>query len=240
MGTTLLTRATSESASPSGTPTPKGSGGSSAASSPAVGANLAPTQSPSNAIESSTLDASRGTTEAIASVLSHSPDAIAAASDPASEWVAPSPGGLALDLHLGPLSLREGSAPDGASTNAGFAPVGRVPTDCPDGPAVSTVVRGGLASAGDGSTIAGSPAKGDPAAGPADLARAWDAAGDWLADLVAIELGKAADRAQHLAPLFLAAGICVAWGNYSHSARSSHRERDEERAFAGSLAGRRA
>ena len=32
--------------------------------------------------------------------------------------------------------------------------------------------------------------------------------------------------------LFLAAGICVAWGNYSHSARSSHRERDEERGRA--------
>jgi hypothetical protein len=130
--------------------------------------------------------------------------------------------------------LREGSAAARASTNTGSHPAGLVSSDSPNGPAVSTTVRSGLAPDVDGSRIAGSPAKSDPAVSPADLARAWEAAGDWLADLVEIEAGKAADRAQHLAPLFLAAGICVAWGNYSHSARSIHREQDEERAFAGS------
>ena len=237
MATTLLTLATGESASPSGRATAIGSGAPTTASSLTGGDNLVPTQLPSTAVvESPEFGALRGTTEAVASARPGSPDALKATSNPASGWVTSYPTGLSPNLHLGSPTSWMRSAPDRASTDAVSDPGGLIASDSPNGNVVSTTFWSDLAPTGDGSPKTGSPAKGDPTVNPADVARAWEGAGDWLADLVETEAGAAADRADQLALLFLAAGICVAWGNYSHCTRSIDREPDEERVFAG-LAG---
>jgi hypothetical protein len=73
-----------------------------------------------------------------------------------------------------------------------------------------------------------SPVKGGLVESTADIARSWEVAGDWLADLVKIEAGEATELGRRLAPALFAAGICLAWGNYYHSSRTNPREQDEE------------
>jgi hypothetical protein len=71
-----------------------------------------------------------------------------------------------------------------------------------------------------------------------DIARSWEAAGDWLSDLVKIEAGEAAELARRLAPALFAAGICLAWGNALHTSRTPGRDEDDEFATATLCPGR--
>jgi hypothetical protein len=103
------------------------------------------------------------------------------------------------------------------------------PTDfLEDRPAISIPVRIDIASSVAGPTIPGSVTDGTLALGRAELARAWEAAGDWLADLAKIEAGEAAELARSLAPILVAGGVGLAWGSIHHSTRTSVREREDE------------
>jgi hypothetical protein len=69
---------------------------------------------------------------------------------------------------------------------------------------------------------------GTPALSQAELARAWEAAGDWLADLAKIEAGEAAELARFLAPVLFAGGVGLAWGSIHHSTRTSVLNHEDE------------
>ena len=80
----------------------------------------------------------------------------------------------------------------------------------------------------DSGMVAGIETTADPVVNRADLTRAWEAAGDWLAELVATEVGKAEELARSLAPILFAAGVSLSWGSIYHSTRPVARDRDDE------------
>jgi hypothetical protein len=94
--------------------------------------------------------------------------------------------------------------------------------------AISIPVQIDVASSVAGPTIPGSVSDRTPALSRAELARAWEAAGDWLADLAKIEAGEAAELARSLAPILVAGGVGLAWGSIYHSTRTSGRKREDE------------
>jgi hypothetical protein len=145
-----------------------------------------------------------------------------AAPDRTTELVQSFPGGPTLNLRLFPRDVSEGPALDRTAATSEFHPPGLVPADSLDspGPAVATTVPiDFFMSSPDGSTAPGSVANIAPAMSPSDLARAWEAAGDWLADLTRIEAAEATELAARLAPVVLAAGVFLSWGSIYHSTR---------------------
>jgi hypothetical protein len=76
------------------------------------------------------------------------------------------------------------------------------------GPRASTVLPGDVPSPGVG--------KG--------LARCWEAASDWLDDLLKAEAAEDAELASRVATYVLGAGVCVAFGNHLYVVRSRRNE----------------
>jgi hypothetical protein len=68
-----------------------------------------------------------------------------------------------------------------------------------------------------------------PALSASNLARAWEAAGDWLADLAKAEAAEASELAANLAPVVLAGGVFLSWGSIYHTTRTAARRREDER-----------
>ena len=64
---------------------------------------------------------------------------------------------------------------------------------------------------------------------PAEIARGWDVAGDWLADLVTIEAEEEAELARQLAPVLFAAGVSSPGAPSIIPPGAIPRGRDEER-----------
>jgi hypothetical protein len=138
-------------------------------------------------------------------------------------------GGPARDLPSFPRDLRRGPALNRTTV---VAPRDGVPADSPDpsGRVVATAVPSDLVASAERLTLADpDTTTGIPALSSSNLARAWEAAGDWLADLAKAEAAEAIELAANLAPVVLASGVFLSWGSIYHSSRSAARRRDDER-----------
>ena len=140
------------------------------------------------------------------------------------------PGGPARALRLFPSNLSDGPALDQIAADLEVPSLGRARADSPDtlGPAVARALPNDVVSSPERLTGAGLDTTGIPAMSASDLARAWEAAGDWLADLAKAEAAEATELAARLAPVLAAAGVFLSWGTAYHSTRMIARERDDE------------
>ncbi len=161
---------------------------------------------------------------------SSSVDAVGAANEMPGELARSLPGGPARDPRLFPRNLSESPALDQTAATLQVPPLVCMPADAPvtPGPGIATTVPIDIGSASESLTVADSVTSNIPAMSSSDLARAWEAAGDWLADLAQIEAAEATEMAARLAPVVLAAGVFLSWGSIYHSTRRIARQRDDE------------
>jgi len=122
----------------------------------------------------------------------------------------------------------EGMAAVDRSKDAGSLSITADTLDRVDRAAIPPTARDVHAALADGITPGPSMTNSELVEGTPNIVRAWEQAGDWLADLARIKVAEAAEMAQRLSTAFVAAGVLLAWGNHHYCSRAGATGRDEE------------